>query len=114
MRVMGRGGQHRNVTDSCVVAKHIPTGLTVRIDSRSQHQNKKVALRILAERLSEKERRENLVQRSKLRKDQVGSGMRGCKIRTYYSARDKVVDHQLCKHMSLKRFMKGYIDDLWK
>ncbi len=106
-RGTGPGGQHRNKTDSCVVATHRATGISVRIDSRSQHSNKKIALRILAERLSEKERKENSAKRSRLRKEQVGSGMRGDKIRTYRQRDDRVVDHVTGKKWKLTKWMRG-------
>lgn len=113
-RGSGPGGQKKNKTDSCVVATHKSTGVSVRIDSRSQAQNKKIALRILAERLSERKNEEKFTKRSDFRKRQVGSGMRGCKIRTYSTVRDSVVDHKTDKRMTLKKFMRGYIDDLWR
>ena len=43
-RGKGPGGQHKNKTDSCVVAKHVPTGIEVRVDGRNQHQNKRAAI----------------------------------------------------------------------
>lgn len=106
-RGTGPGGQHRNTTDSCVVATHIPTGISVRIDARSQHQNKKVALRILSERLFEKQKQDDFAKRSHVRKNQVGSGMRGDKIRTYRHQDDSVVDHVINKKWKLKKWMRG-------
>ena len=51
----GPGGQHRNTTESCVVLKHIPTGVSVRIDSeRSQHKNEAIAMSILWLRVQER------------------------------------------------------------
>lgn len=46
-RGKGKGGQHKNKTDSCVRATHIPTGISVTIDGRDQHKNKREALRRL-------------------------------------------------------------------
>ncbi len=103
----GPGGQHRNTTNSCVVATHLPTKVSVRIDSKSQSQNKKLALRILSERLSERKRQENLRSRANKRKQQVGSGMRGDKIRTYRVRDNKVVDHVTGKKWRFNKWMRG-------
>lgn len=106
-RGSGPGGQHRNKTDSCVIATHKPTGMSVRIDSRSQHQNRAVALQVLAARLASDEAERNRVARAESRKTQMGSGMRGDKIRTYRTQDDKVTDHRSGKTWSLKKWSRG-------
>lgn len=106
-RGAGPGGQHRNKTDSCVTATHKPTKISVRIDMRSQHQSKEMALKILKSRVSEIEERKNYNAREKLRKNQVGTGMRGDKRRTYSVPRDFVVDHVTGKTWKLSRWIKG-------
>jgi peptide chain release factor 1 len=106
-RGSGKGGQHKNKTDSCVTAVHKPTGTSVKIDSRDQHKNKKLATRILAERLREVEEGRIRNERFEERKSQVGSGMRGDKRRTYRAKDDQVVDHIVGKTWRLKKWMRG-------
>lgn len=106
-RGTGPGGMHKNKTDSCVVATHEPTGLSVRIDARDQHKNKALATRILAERVSEHYYLQQTKERSLKRKAQVGGGMRGDKRRTYRVRDDKVVDHITGKSWKFSKWIKG-------
>lgn len=109
-RGSGPGGQHRNKTDSCVVATHRPSGLTVRVDMRSQHQSRSTALQILAARIAEAEEERARSARANDRKAQVGSGMRGDKIRTYRAQDDRVTDHRTNASWSLKTWLRGQWD----
>ncbi len=106
-RGSGPGGQHRNKTDSCVTATHKPSGVSVRIDMKSQHQSKEMALKILASKISKSEAKAERNSREKIRKDQVGSGMRGDKIRTYRTQDDSIQDHVTGKTWKLKKWMRG-------
>lgn len=106
-RGSGPGGQHRNKTDSCVVATHIPTKISVQIDEKSQHQSKKIALRILAERVGELENRKNRAERGNIRKNQVGLGMRASKRRTYRTKDDSVYDHITGQTWQLSKWERG-------
>ncbi len=106
-RGSGPGGQHRNKTDSCVTATHIPTGVSVRIDMRSQHQSREMALKILASKISELKSKTSKCEREKIRQEQVGTGMRGDKIRTYRTQDDQVNDHRTGKTWKLSRWVKG-------
>jgi len=106
-RGSGPGGQHRNKTDSCIVATHRPTGLRVRIDMRSQHRSRAMALQVLAARLYELERDKAETGRASLRKDQVGSGQRGDKVRTYRTQDDMVKDHRTGQRWRLSDWMQG-------
>lgn len=107
VRGSGPGGQHRNKTESCVVATHSPTGITVRIDGRSQNQNKQAALKLLASRVFTANEEQVVAQRIAERKQQVGSGMRGDKIRTYRTQDDQVNDHRTGQHWRLRDWMRG-------
>lgn len=106
-RGSGPGGQNRNKVESCVVAVHRPTGLSVKIDARDQHKNKALATRLLVERIRERESNRQNADRHAARKQQVGSGMRGDKRRTYRSRDDVVVDHVTGMKWKLSRWIKG-------
>lgn len=110
----GPGGQHRNKTESAVQVTHKPTGVMVRCESeRSQLQNKNSALELLRSRLAEAQRTRDAQSRSQQRKEQVGSGMRGDKRRTIAVQRDQVTDHVTDKRMSVAKYLKGELDQLW-
>lgn len=81
-RGSGPGGQNLNKRANCVVLTHRPTGITVRIDSKSQSINRKEALRILTQQLKSQIRSKWRKRRNVSRQSQIGSGMRGDKIRT--------------------------------
>lgn len=106
-RGSGKGGQHRNVTDSCVVARHQPTGITVTIDGRDQHRNKALALKVLAAKISSQRAMVAHDKHSKKRKRQVGSGQRGDKVRTYRMKDDRVVDHRTGQKWNLSAWLRG-------
>jgi peptide chain release factor 1 len=93
-RGSGPGGQHRNKTESCVVARHVPTGLTATIDGRDQHANKRLALRVLAARVQEANSDISQKQSADAKRAQVGTGGRGDKIRTYNFIDCRAVDHR--------------------
>lgn len=106
-RGSGPGGQHRNKTESCITATHKPTGIAVRIDMRSQSESKSLALKILAAKLAEIHLGAAQEERAALRRVQVGSGMRGDKIRTYREQDDRVTDHRTDRTWSLKKWSRG-------
>lgn len=112
-RGSGSGGQKRNVTDSAVQLKHKPTGIQIRVESeRSQYLNKETALRRLKLKLYEEKQKEMEKEFLSKRKKQVGSGMRGDKVRTIRMQDNQVKDHSLDKKTSLKKYMKGDFSDL--
>lgn len=92
----GAGGQHANTTSSAVRVIHIPTGIIITIqDERSQHMNKAKALKVLCAKLYELERQRLHSSRSKLRSEQIGSGDRSERIRTYNYPQGRVTDHRV-------------------
>ncbi len=103
----GPGGQHRNKTETCVVATHKPSGVAVRVDMRSQQQSLAMALKILAAKLADGEAARRATERNTERRNQVGSGMRGDKIRTYRQQDDRVTDHRTNQTFRLSLWMRG-------
>ena len=113
-RGSGNGGQHRQKNDTCVVLRHVPSGLTVRVDGgRSQHLNRQTALALLRARLEAASSNRRKQARDADRRRQVGSGMRGDKRRTIALQRDTVTDHVTGKSMQAKAYMAGRLRDLW-
>jgi len=95
-RAGGHGGQGVNTTDSAVRIFHKPSGLDVRCqDQRSQQKNKAQAMMVLRSRLLERKMNEENAKYAQQRKDQVGSGERSEKIRTYNFPQNRVTDHRL-------------------
>lgn len=101
-RASGAGGQHVNTTDSAVRITHIPTGVVVSCqDERSQHKNKAKAMKMLQSRIVSAERERQDAEQSKNRREQVGTGMRAEKVRTYNYPQNRVTDHQV--NVTLKK-----------
>src|ERR1700719_4187577 len=113
-RAGGPGGQGVNTTDSAVQVMHIPTGRIVRCqDGRSQQKNKEKALKIMRARLLEEKQREEEAKYSAHRKNQIGSGGREEKIRTYNYAQNRVTDHRIGLTLyNLDRFMEGDLQEM--
>ena len=113
-RSSGPGGQSVNTTDSAVRVTHVPTNIVVTCqDEKSQHKNKAKAIKILQARLLAKMEEERDSEISKERKNQVGSGDRSERIRTYNFPQNRVSDHRIGLTLyRLEEIMEGKLDDL--
>ncbi|ETR70828.1 MAG: peptide chain release factor 1 [Candidatus Magnetoglobus multicellularis str. Araruama] len=113
-RSTGPGGQSVNTTDSAVRITHTPTNLVVTCqDEKSQHKNKAKALKVLRARLLDLKNREQQDRRSEERKNQVGSGDRSERIRTYNYPQGRVTDHRIGLTLyKLENILAGDIQEI--
>ena len=113
-RSSGPGGQCVNTTDSAVRMTHIPTGLVVICqDEKSQIKNRAKALRVLRSRLYEMEEAKKQKERSEARKNQVGSGDRSERIRTYNFPQNRLTDPRINLTLyKLDLIINGELDEL--
>lgn len=115
MRSSGSGGQSVNTTDSAVRITHLPTGIVVtNQDEKSQHKNKDKAMKILKARIYDMQMEEIKEKEMSERKEQVGSGDRSARIRTYNYPQNRISDHRI--NLTLYRLDEimqgGLMDDI--
>jgi peptide chain release factor 1 len=110
----GAGGQHVNKTDSAVRITHIPTGVVVACqEERSQHKNRAKAMKLLQSRILAAEMEKQQSEISQQRKEQVGTGMRSEKVRTYNYPQNRITDHQVELTLNkLDIIMTGELDEI--
>ena len=113
MRASGAGGQHVNTTDSAVRVTHLPSGIVVTSSEKSQHQNRRLALEVLRAKLFDRARRDADAARAADRREQVGSGDRSERIRTYNFPQGRVSDHRINLTLhKIEAVMQGDLDEI--
>ena len=113
-RSSGPGGQSVNTTDSAVRITHLPTGVVVSMqDEKSQIKNREKAMKVLRSRIYEAERERLERERAMERKEQVGSGDRSERIRTYNFPQSRVTDHRInLTSYRIDEIMMGELDEI--
>lgn len=113
-RASGAGGQHINKTDSAIRITHMPSGIVVSCqDERSQHKNKDRAMKILRAKLYEIAQEQQNSDLAQDRKNQVGTGDRSERIRTYNYPQGRVTDHRINLTLyKLDQVLDGDLDEL--
>jgi len=113
-RASGPGGQGVNTTDSAVQILYKPTGMIVKCaDERSQLKNKAKAMKVLLSRLLEAKEREENEKYAATRKNQVGTGDRSERIRTYNFPQGRISDHRINLTLyNLAEVLEGDLDGI--
>lgn len=109
----GAGGQHRNKHQNSARITHLPTGIVATAQCRSRQNSLAEAMQTIQRLVDDKIQSKYNHATAQTRKLQVGSGMRGDKIRTYRFQDDRVADHVTGKTASCSQVLKGNFDQLW-
>ena len=109
----GPGGQNRNKVQASARIVHIPTGLVRTAQTRSRENSVRLAMEALTQDLDLAHTQAQWTHTNSVRTEQMGSGMRGDKRRTYRSQEDMVTDHETGKRARMSDVMKGKFDALW-
>jgi peptide chain release factor 1 len=109
----GAGGQYRNKHQNSCRITHIPTGITAKSECRSRTNSQAEAMSAIQKRVDESLQNKYNTNLASDRKQQVGTGMRGDKIRTYRFQDDQVQDHITNNRASTKKVLQGNFDLLW-
>lgn len=110
----GAGGQHRNKSRNCCRLYHVPTGMIESQQGRKRDSNFRTAKQRILQRLEEMKVQGHLSTVSDIRKNQVGSGDRNDKIRTYRFKDNVVIDHVTNKSAKCSKVFRGHFNLLWQ
>lgn len=109
----GAGGQHRNKHQNSCRLTHVPTGAMATAQERSRQTSYAKAWSALEEKVGSGVLSDNKADEDSLVRQQIGSGQRGDKTRTYRFRDDQVKDHTSGKTQSCARVMRGFFEELW-